>query len=79
MLHQPSGGFSGQAADIEIHAREILRLRERINGIYQRHTGQPISKIEDALDRDYFLSSDEAKDFGILDEVIAKRSIAEKV
>lgn len=73
MVHQPSGGFRGQAADIEIHARETLRLRDRLNEIYVKHTGQKLSEIEKALDRDKFLSSEEAKDFGIIDEVYEKR------
>lgn len=73
MVHQPSGGFSGQASDIEIHAREILALRQRLNEIYVHHTGQDIKKIEDALERDHFMTAEEAKAFGIVDEVVAKR------
>ena len=73
MVHQPSGGAEGQAADIEIQAREILRMRHRLNEIYVKHTGQPIKKIEDALERDYFLTADMAKDFGLIDKVIEKR------
>lgn len=73
MVHQPSGGFSGQATDIEIHAREILALRQRLNEIYVHHTGQDIEKIENALERDHFMTADEAKAFGIVDEVVAKR------
>lgn len=73
MVHQPSGGFSGQASDIEIHAREILALRQRLNEIYVHHTGQDIKKIEDALERDHFMTAEEAKTFGIVDEVVAKR------
>jgi ATP-dependent Clp protease protease subunit len=73
MVHQPSGGFQGQATDIEIHAREILTLRARLNEIYAKHTGQPIKNIEDAMERDRFLAPSEAKDFGIVDEVVASR------
>jgi ATP-dependent Clp protease protease subunit len=73
MVHQPSGGFSGQATDIEIHAREILALRQRLNEIYVHHTGQDIAKIENALERDHFMTAEEAKTFGIVDEVVAKR------
>ena len=73
MVHQPSGGFQGQATDIMLHAQEILNLKKRLNEIYVKHTGQPIKKIEDALERDYFLTSDMAKDFGLIDRVIEKR------
>jgi ATP-dependent Clp protease protease subunit len=73
MVHQPSGGAQGQATDIEIQAREILNLRKRLNEIYVRHTGQPIEAIEQALERDKFLSPDEAKAFGLIDEVVASR------
>jgi ATP-dependent Clp protease, protease subunit len=73
MLHQPSGGFQGQATDIMLHAQEILNLKRRLNEIYVRHTGQPLKKIEDALERDMFLTSEMAKDFGIIDKVIEKR------
>jgi ATP-dependent Clp protease protease subunit len=73
MLHQPSGGFQGQATDIMLHAQEILNLKKRLNEIYVRHTGQPLKKIEDALERDYFLTADNAKDWGIVDKVIDKR------
>jgi len=76
MVHQPSGGFQGQASDIEIHAREILNLRSRLNDIYVSHTGQEIKNVEEALERDKFLSPDEARDFGLIDEVVAKRPIA---
>jgi len=77
MVHQPSGGFSGQASDIEIHAREILALRQRLNEIYVHHTGQPIEKIENALERDHFMTAEEAKAFGIVDHVVAKRPAAD--
>ncbi|MEX1147147.1 MAG: ATP-dependent Clp endopeptidase proteolytic subunit ClpP [Sphingomonadales bacterium] len=73
MVHQPSGGAQGQASDIEIHAREILRTRERLNDIYAKHTGQKRDKIEMALERDRFMSPEEAKDFGLLDHVIETR------
>ena len=73
MIHQPSGGFSGQAADIEIHAKEILALRSRLNEIYARHTKQTLKKIEDAMDRDKFLTPEEAKAFGLVDDVVTTR------
>ncbi|HHN67130.1 MAG TPA: ATP-dependent Clp protease proteolytic subunit [Thermopetrobacter sp.] len=73
MVHQPSGGFQGQASDIERHAKEIIDLRARLNQIYVKHTGQKLKAIEDALDRDTFLTAEAAKDFGLVDEVIEKR------
>jgi ATP-dependent Clp protease protease subunit len=73
MVHQPSGGFQGQATDILLHAQEILHLKKRMNEIYVKHTGQQLKKIEDALERDTFLTADAAKDFGIIDKVIEKR------
>jgi ATP-dependent Clp protease protease subunit len=73
MIHQPSGGFQGQATDIMLHAQEILNLKKRLNEIYVKHTGQPIKKIEDALERDTFLTADAAKEFGLIDKVIEKR------
>jgi ATP-dependent Clp protease, protease subunit len=73
MVHQPSGGFQGQATDIMLHAQEILNLKRRLNEIYVKHTGQPLKKIEDALERDMFLTPDMAKDFGLIDKVIEKR------
>jgi ATP-dependent Clp protease, protease subunit len=73
MLHQPSGGFQGQATDIMLHAQEILNLKKRLNEIYVRHTGQPLKKIEDALERDYFLTPETAKEWGVIDKVIDKR------
>src|SRR6516164_6041676 len=73
MLHQPSGGFQGQATDIMIHAQEILNLKKRLNEIYVRHTGQSLKKIEDALERDYFLTPELAKEWGVIDKVIEKR------
>ena len=74
MLHQPSGGFQGQATDIMLHAQEILNLKKRLNEIYVKHTGQPLKKIEDALERDYFLTAEMARDFGIVDKVIDQRT-----
>jgi ATP-dependent Clp protease protease subunit len=73
MLHQPSGGFQGQATDIMIHAQETLNLKKRLNEMYVKHTGQNLKKIEDALERDMFLTADNAKEFGIIDKVIDKR------
>ncbi len=73
MLHQPSGGFQGQATDIMLHAQEILNLKKRLNEIYVFHTGQPLKKIEDALERDYFLTGEMAVEWGIVDKVINKR------
>lgn len=73
MVHQPSGGAQGQATDIEIQAREILSLRERLNKIYVKHTGQKLSRIESALERDTFMSPEEAKTFGLIDEIFDKR------
>jgi ATP-dependent Clp protease protease subunit len=73
MLHQPSGGFQGQATDIMLHAQEILNLKKRLNEIYVKHTGQQLKKIEDALERDMFLTADGAKEFGIIDTVMEKR------
>ena len=73
MVHQPSGGFQGQATDIMLHAQEILNLKKRLNEIYVKHTGQLLKKIEDALERDTFLTAEAAKDFGLIDKVIDKR------
>ena len=73
MVHQPSGGAQGQATDVEIHAREIIATRARLNDIYAKHTGQELSSIEESMDRDKFMTPDEAKAFGIIDEVIANR------
>src|SRR5271154_3461039 len=73
MIHQPSGGAQGQATDIEIQAREILRLRARLNEIYVKHTGQPLEAIQNALERDKFLSPHEAREFGLIDEVVDNR------
>ncbi len=73
MIHQPLGGFQGQATDIEIHAREILRMKKLLNEYLAKHTGQPIEKIEQDTERDYFMSAYEAKDYGLIDKVIEKR------
>lgn len=73
MVHQPSGGFQGQATDIEIHAKEILATRQRLNDIYARHTGQSIEVIEDAMERDRFMNPEEAREFGLLDAVVEQR------
>lgn len=73
MVHQPSGGAQGMAADIEIQAREILRMRARLNSLYAKYTGQPLEAIEKAMDRDSFLEADEAKKFGLIDEVFGTR------
>ena len=75
MVHQPSGGAQGQAADIEIQAREILTLRKRLNDLYQRHTGQEIKAIERKLERDTYMSAEEARDFGLVDQVVENRPI----
>jgi ATP-dependent Clp protease protease subunit len=73
MLHQPSGGFQGQATDIMLHAQEILNVKKRLNEIYVKHTGQQLQKIEDALERDMFLTAEAARDFGVIDTVMEKR------
>lgn len=74
MMHQPSGGFQGQAMDIDIHAKEILRIRERLNQILVHHTGQPYERIDRDTERDYFMSSEESKTYGLVDAVIEERS-----
>ncbi len=73
MIHQPLGGFQGQAADIEIHAKEILRLKKTLNEILSKHTGQSLRKIEKDTDRDFFMSAEEAKKYGLIDKVLTKR------
>ena len=78
MVHQPSGGFQGQASDIERHAKEIISLRSRLNEIYVNHTGKDLKTIESALDRDTFMTSDDAKKFGLIDKVVQKRDTEEK-
>lgn len=78
MTHQPSGGFQGQASDIEIHAREILDLRKRLNSIYEQHTGKSQKQVEKIMERDTFMTAEDAKAFGLIDEVVAKRPIPDK-
>jgi ATP-dependent Clp protease protease subunit len=78
MIHQPSGGFQGQAADIEIQAREIMTLRARLNDIYVHHTGKTLKQIEHAMDRDNFMNANEAKEFGLIDQVVTERPKPEK-
>ena len=77
MIHQPSGGARGMASDIEIQAKEILNMRKRLNEIYVKHTGQKLAAIEAAMDRDTFMSAQEAKDFGLIDEVYTSRKVLE--
>jgi ATP-dependent Clp protease protease subunit len=79
MIHQPLGGAQGQATDIDIHAREILKVRDELNNILAKHTGQDIEKIRKDTERDYFMSSKEAKEYGIIDKVISKREMKEQV
>jgi ATP-dependent Clp protease protease subunit len=74
LIHQVMGGVQGQAADIEIHAREILNIKRRLNEILVKHTGQPLEKIEKDTDRDYFMNADEAKKYGLIDEVIVNKA-----
>jgi ATP-dependent Clp protease protease subunit len=76
MVHQPSGGFQGQASDIEIHAKEIIRTRARLNEIYAEHSGQSLAAIEDAMERDKFMSAEEALEFGLIDQVVTKHPIS---
>ncbi len=78
MLHQPSAGFQGQASDIEIHAREILNMRGRLNDVYANHTGQDLETIENAVERDNFMSGHQAKEFGLIDEVVDHREPADE-
>ena len=78
MIHQPLGGAQGQATDIDIHAREILKIRDELNDILAKHTGQDIEKIRKDTERDYFMSSEEAKEYGIIDKVISKREMQEQ-
>ena len=74
MVHQPSGGFQGQATDISIHAREILELKDRLNNIYVKHTGQTLKKVENALERDNFMTAEDAKSWGLIDEIVESRN-----
>jgi ATP-dependent Clp protease protease subunit len=75
MTHQPSGGFQGQATDIEIHAREILAVRQRLNEIYVRHTGRTLAEVEARMERDTFMSPEQAKEFGLIDDVVVRREL----
>ena len=77
MIHQPSGGYQGQATDIEIHAKEVMRTKARLNEIYVTHTGQKLGVIEAAMERDNFMTGEEAKTFGLIDEVVDKRPVDE--
>ena len=79
LIHQVSGGFTGQASDVDIQAKEILRLREKLNEILAKHTGQPMDRISQDTDRDYFMSGDEAKEYGLVDQVIVHRSLTQPV
>lgn len=79
MVHQPSGGFQGQATDIMIHAQETQKLKDRLNGIYVKHTGRTLKEVEDALERDRFLSAEDAKDWGLIDQIVADRGKVESV
>ncbi len=78
MVHQPSGGFQGQATDIEIHAREILEIRARLNEIYAKHTGKPVEAVEKVMERDTFMLPTVAKDFGLIDEVVTSRAVMDE-
>lgn len=77
MVHQPSGGFQGQATDISIHAKEILELKERLNNIYVKHTGQEYAAVEAALERDNFMTAEQAKDWGLIDEIVENRAASD--
>lgn len=77
MIHQPLGGFQGQATDIDIHAREILRVRDKLNDIMAKHTGQPMDRIRVDTDRDYFMSGTEAVEYGLIDKVLSSRQVAD--
>jgi ATP-dependent Clp protease, protease subunit len=79
MVHQPSGGFSGQASDIERHAEDIIKMKRRLNEVYVKHTGQPYEMVEKTLDRDYFMTADQAKEFGLIDRVLSSREEVEAV
>lgn len=79
LIHQPMGGFQGQATDIEIHAKEILRMRSELNELFVRHCGQPLSKIETDTERDFFMSGEEAAEYGLVDKVITRRELTEEV
>ena len=75
LIHQPSGGFQGQSADIEIHAREILELRRHLDEIYARHTGQPVERVHDDMERDRYMTAEQARDYGLIDRVIASHEL----
>ena len=77
MIHQPLAGFQGQATDIDIHAKEILKTRDTLNELLAKHTGKPVAKIKDDTERDYFMSSDEAKNYGLIDEVVVQKKAPE--
>jgi ATP-dependent Clp protease protease subunit len=79
LIHQVSGGFTGQASDVDIQAKEILRLREKLNEILAKHTGQPMNRISQDTDRDYYMSGNEAKEYGLVDQVIIHRSLTQPV
>lgn len=79
MVHQPSGGFRGQAADIMLHAQEILKLKRRLNEIYVKHTGRDLASVEEALERDNFMDAETAKAFGLVDDVMTKRAVPEQL
>jgi ATP-dependent Clp protease, protease subunit len=76
MIHQPLGGYQGQATDIDIHAKEILRMRDSLNSLWARHTGQPVDRIKNDTERDYFMGPSEAKEYGIVDEVLPHKKLA---
>jgi ATP-dependent Clp protease protease subunit len=77
MIHQPLAGFQGQATDIDIHAKEILKTRDTLNELLSKHTGKPVTKIKEDTERDYFMSADEAKNYGLIDEVIVQKKAPE--
>jgi ATP-dependent Clp protease protease subunit len=74
MVHQPSGGFQGQASDIERHARDIIKMKRRLNEVYEKHTGRTYEEVEQTLDRDHFMTADEAKEWGVVDKVLTSRA-----
>jgi ATP-dependent Clp protease, protease subunit len=73
MVHQPSGGFQGQASDIERHARDIIKMKRRLNEVYVKHTGRTLDEVEKTLDRDHFMTSDEAQEWGVIDKILTSR------
>ena len=78
MVHQPSGGFQGQASDIERHAQDIIKLKRRLNEVYVKHTGQDYETVENTLDRDHFMTAEEAKEWGLIDKVIESREVPDE-